>query len=128
MKTTLGLCATIALALLITPAPAAAAGNPITIVQCFVTVPKAMSKLASGTQIDYINVTKKVATQVEFMVAYRNSAHNFRRTVTDSGTFAPAAQIQHHFDLYSDVTFGGKTVQSCAAIKVTFADGTVWNR
>lgn len=42
-------------------APAKAANAPITIVQCFVTVPKAFSNLASGTQIDFINVSKKVA-------------------------------------------------------------------
>ena len=55
----------------------------------------------------------------------RNSANNFVRRVTDVGEFSPGAQVDHHFDLYSDITYGGKAVQSCKATKVVWADGTV---
>ena len=108
------------------PVTAGAASNPITIEQCFITVPKAMSKLASGTQIVYTNSSSKTATHVTFAVAYRNSATHFLRKVTDDGTFAPGAKINHHFDLYNDVTYGGKTTQSCKAVAVKYSDGTSW--
>jgi hypothetical protein len=107
--------------------PATAATNPITIQQCFVTVPKTMSKLASGTQIVYVNHGSKTASQVTFTVAYRNSASHFVRRVNDTGEFAPGAVINHHFDLYNDVTYGGKTVQSCSAAHVRWSDGTSWS-
>ena len=117
--------AAFALSLVGSQTPAPAATNPIVIQQCFVTVPKAMSKTASGTQIVYTNTARKVATHVTFTVAYRNSANNFVRRVTDVGEFSPGAQVDHHFDLYSDITYGGKAVQSCKATKVVWADGTV---
>jgi hypothetical protein len=116
--------AAFALSLVALDSPAPAASNPIVIQQCFITVPKAMSKLATGTQIVYTNTARKVATHVTFTVAYRNSASNFVRRVTDVGEFSPGAQVDHHFDLYSDVTYGGKTVQSCRATHVVWADGT----
>ena len=118
--------AAIAAGLLAPSVPALAASNPIQIKQCFVTVPKAMSKTASGTQIVYVNHGSKVATHVTFAVAYRNSETHFLRKVIDQGQFAPGATINHHFDLYNDITYGGKTVQSCNAVAVTWMDGTKW--
>jgi hypothetical protein len=94
--------------------------------QCFVTSPKPLSKNASGTQIDYIIYGKKTAKEITFAVAYRNSSQHFLRTVTDTGSFAPGIEIQHHFSLYSDVTYGGKEVQSCVPTKVKWADATLW--
>ena len=114
------------LALGLVPAGASAASNPIQIEQCFVTVPKAMSKLASGTQIVYVNKSSKTASHVTFAVGYRNSESHFLRKVTDDGKFAPGAKINHHFDLYNDVTYGGKTTQSCSAISVKYSDGSAW--
>ena len=88
------------------PAPVlATSSNPIVISQCFVTQPKLLSKNASGTQIDYTNTSKKTATEVTFAVGYRNAQTNFLRRVTDSGTFTPGTALQHHFDLYNDVTY-----------------------
>jgi hypothetical protein len=115
-----------AVAFMLVPHAASAASNPIQIKQCFVTVPKAMSKLASGTQIVYVNGSTKAASHVTFTVAYRNSASHFVRKVTDDGNFAPSVTINHHFDLYSDVVYGGKHVESCKATSVKFADGTRW--
>jgi len=123
----MALCAAFALATFVSVAPARAAYNPISIQHCFVTVPKAMSKLGSGTQIDYVNTSHKTATHITFVVAYRNSGSHYVRKVVDQGTFAPGAQVQHHFDLYNDVVFGGKEVQSCQAARVVFNDGTVWS-
>jgi len=107
-------------------APARAASNPISIEHCFVTEPKPMSKLASGTQIVYVNTSSKFAKDVTFGVGYRNAASHFYRKVTDVGSFAPGATINHHFDLYSDVTFAGKQTTSCSALSVKWSDGTTW--
>jgi hypothetical protein len=109
-----------------TVASAVAAPNPISIQQCFVSQPKLMSHTAGGTQIDYTNNGKYTATQVTFAVGYRNAASHFVRRVVDYGSFAPGAAIQHHFDLYNDVTYSGKQTDFCYATKVVFANGNVW--
>jgi hypothetical protein len=105
---------------------ASAAPNPIAVQQCFITVPKHMSSRASGTQIKYVNQGRQPATKIVFAVSYRNSSQSYLRRVADVGNFAPGATVDHHFDLYNDVTFGGKAAQ-CTAISVTFANGHVWH-
>jgi hypothetical protein len=122
----LALAAAFVAALALPPAMASAA-NPIVIEQCFVTVPKAMSKLASGTQIVYVNRSAKTAKHVTFAVGYRNSSNHYLRRVIDDGNFAPGVKINHHFDLFNDVIYGGKTTQSCNAVAVKFSDGTSWS-
>ena len=106
---------------------AGAAPGPIRVQQCFITVPKHMSHRASGTQIMYTNQGHMTATKVVFAVGYRNSDGNFLRRVTDVGSFSPGATVDHHFDLYNDVTYGGKTTTTCQAISVTFANGHTWH-
>jgi hypothetical protein len=106
-------------------APALAVA-PVLVKQCFVTSPKPLSKNASGTQIDYIIYGKKAAASITFAVAYRNAAQHFLRTVTDYGTFSPGTEIQHHFDLFNDVTYAGKQVQSCIPTRVKWVDSTLW--
>jgi len=110
----------------VTTATAAAARNPIGVVQCFVTVPKAMSTKASGTQIVYVNRGPISASHVTFAVGYRNASGHYLRRVTDDGTFAPGVQINHHFSLYNDLTYSGKHVTACTAVKVIFSNGTAW--
>lgn len=110
----------------LTLAASAQTRGPITIQQCFVTVPKHMSTKASGTQIMYVNNSKVTASRVTFAVGYRNSEHHFLRQVTDVGSFAPGVVVDHHFALFNDVTFGGKNTTSCNAVNVTFANGHVW--
>jgi hypothetical protein len=106
---------------------ASAQVGPIAIQQCFVTVPKHMSTRATGTQITYVNRARVVATKVTFAVAYTNSSGRFLRRVSDVGYFAPGVVIDHHFPLFNDVTFGGKTAH-CSTVAVTFANGTHWQR
>ncbi len=101
------------------------ASAPVLVKQCFITPPKPLSKNASGTQIDYVIYGKKKAASITFAVTYRNSAQNFLRTVTDYGTFAPGTEIQHHFDLYNDVTYAGKQA-TCVPTKVKWVDSTLW--
>jgi hypothetical protein len=116
------LCAAFAVA---SYAPALAVA-PVLVKQCFVSPPKPLSKNAGGTQIDYIIYGKKAAASITFAVAYRNAAQHFLRTVTDYGTFSPGVQINHHFDLYNDVTYAGKQVQSCIPTRVKWVDSTLW--
>ena len=116
----------LASALALAPRPAPAAPNPIVIQQCFVTEPKPMSKLAGGTQIDYVNNSPKTANAVTFSVGYRNSSAHYVRKVTDDGSFAPGAEIVHHFKLYNDVIYGGKQTVGCTAIAVKYSDGSRW--
>jgi hypothetical protein len=118
--------AAFAVAVVLTPTAPIFAANPIQIQQCFVTVPKPMSKVAGGTQINYVNRGKQAASNITFQVGYRNSASHYLRTVHDDGDFAPGTLIQHHFNLYNDVTYGGKHVTSCRAIAVKWSDGTMW--
>src|SRR5262249_12414322 len=99
---------------------AQAAGDPVTIQQCFITKPKAFSKNASGTQIVWKNVGEKPLKSVTFAVAYRNAATNYLRRVTDAGSFAPGVQLDHHFDLYNDVTYAGTTTQACHVVSYQF--------
>jgi hypothetical protein len=117
-------------ALLAALAPAAQSqaqgANPIRISQCFITVPKAMSKKASGTQIVYVNMGPKTASHVTFAVKYRNSDTSYLRKVIDDGTFTPGTAVNHHFSLYNDVTYGGKNA-TCSAVTVIWSDGTRWN-
>ncbi len=101
--------------------------SPITVQQCFVTVPKHFSNKATGTQITYTNTSRRTATRVTFAVAYRNAENHFLRNVTDVGTFAPGATMDHHFALFSDVTFAGKQA-TCHVISVRFQDGSTWVR
>jgi hypothetical protein len=105
---------------------ARAATNPIGIVHCFVTNPKPLSKLAGGTQIVYVNNGSKTASSVTFAVGYRNAENKFLRRVTDVGSFQPHTQIDHHFDLYNDVTYAGKQTSSCSAVAVKWSDGSTW--
>jgi hypothetical protein len=122
-RLTLGLvlCAAVAG---VSMAPAVAAA-PVLVKQCFISPPKPLSKNASGTQIDYIIYGKKNAAQITFAVTYRNAAQHFIRTVTDYGSFAPGTEIQHHFDLYNDVTYAGKQA-TCVPTRVKWADSTLW--
>jgi hypothetical protein len=108
--------------------PAHAASNPILIEHCFVTQPKPLSKLAGGTQIVYVNKGTKRATKITFGVGYRNAENNFYRRVTDVGSFTPGTQVDHHFDLFNDVTYAGKQTSSCSALSVKWSDGTTWSQ
>ena len=116
----LGAAAVAALSTVVAFAQASPTPEPflpdVKIDQCFVQAPKLMSKLASGTQIVYENTGHKTYTSVTFVIGYRNSETEYLRKVTDQGTFAPGAKINHHFLLYNDVTYGGKNTTTCGAI------------
>lgn len=105
------------------PARAAA---PILIKSCTVAKPKPMSHMASGTDITYVNLGKKTAASITFVVGYRNASEHYLRRVTDVGSFAPGATITHRLSLYNDVTYAGAQTSSCVPVQVKWAGGTVW--
>ncbi len=107
----------------IAPAQAAA---PILIKSCTVAKPKPMSHMAGGTTIVYVNLGHRTASSITFLVGYRNASMNYLRRVTDVGSFAPGATIDHTLPLYNDVTYAGAHTASCVPIEVKWAGGTVW--
>jgi hypothetical protein len=104
----------------------AVAAAPILIKSCTVAKPKPLSHMAGGTTIVYVNLGKKTAASVTFAVGYRNAEHNYLRRVTDVGSFAPGATIDHTLPLYNDVTYAGAQTSSCMPIQVKWAGGTLW--
>ena len=104
----------------------AQAAAPILIKSCAIAKPKPFSHVAGGTTITYVNLGKKTAASVTFLVGYRNASGNFLRRVTDYGSFAPGATITHTLQLYNDVTYAGAQTSSCVPIEVKWSGGTVW--
>ncbi len=118
--TVAGIAATIAATL---PAQAAA---PILIKSCTVVKPKPLSHMAGGTHIVYVNLGKKTASEITFVVGYRNASQHYLRRVQDVGSFAPGATIDHTLSLYNDVTYAGAQTSSCVPVQVKWAGGTIW--
>jgi hypothetical protein len=104
----------------------AQAAAPILIKSCTVAKPKPMSHMAGGTNIVYVNLGHKTASSVTFAVGYRNAASHYIRRVTDVGSFAPGATINHTLPLYNDVTYAGAQTSSCIPLEVKWAGGTLW--
>jgi hypothetical protein len=105
------------------PAQAAA---PILIKSCTIAKPKPLSHMANGTNIVYVNLGKKTAASITFAVGYRNASSHYLRRVTDVGSFAPGATINHTLSLYNDVTYAGAQTSTCVPIEVKWAGGTLW--
>lgn len=104
----------------------AQAAAPIIIKSCTVAKPKPLSHMASGTTIKYVNLGKRTAASVTFLVGYRNASQHYLRRVTDVGEFAPGATIDHTLSLYNDVTYAGAQTSQCVPTEVKWAGGTVW--
>jgi hypothetical protein len=109
--------------LAIAPAQAAA---PILIKSCTIAKPKPLSHMAGGTHIVWVNLGKKTAASVTFLVGYRNAQSNYLRRTEDHGSFAPGATIDHVLSLYNDVTYSGAQTSQCVPVQVKWAGGTVW--
>lgn len=104
----------------------ARAAAPILIKSCTVAKPKPMSHMAGGTNIVYVNLGKKTAASVTFLVGYRNAAQHYLRRIEDVGSFAPGATINHTLSLYNDVTYAGSQTASCVPVQVKWAGGQLW--
>ncbi len=104
----------------------AQAAAPILIKSCTVAKPKPMSHMAGGTTIVYVNLGKKTAASITFLVGYRNASTHYLRRIEDVGSFAPGATIDHTLPLYNDVTYAGSQTSSCVPVQVKWAGGQVW--
>ena len=104
----------------------AQAAAPILVKSCTVAKPKPLSHMAGGTRIVYVNLGKRTAASVTFLVGYRNASQHYLRRVTDEGEFAPGATIEHTLSLYNDVTYAGAQTSQCVPVQVKWAGGTVW--
>lgn len=105
------------------PAQAAA---PVLIKSCTVAKPKPFSHMAGGTRITFVNLGKRTASEITFLVGYRNAASHYTRRVDDVGMFSPGATITHLLPLYNDVTYAGATTSTCMPVRVKWAGGTFW--
>lgn len=112
-------------AVAVSAGPARAAA-PILIKSCTVAKPKPLSHMASGTDITYVNLGKKTAASITFLVGYRNASQHYLRRGEDVGSFAPGATISHRLSLYNDVTYAGAQTTQCIPVQVKWAGGTVW--
>jgi|SRR5579862_4399950 len=104
----------------------ARAAAPILIKSCTIVKPKPLSHMAGGTRIVYVNLGHRTASDVTFLVGYRNAQQNYLRRTDDVGSFAPGATIDHVLSLYNDVTYAGAQTSQCLPTKVKWAGGTVW--
>lgn len=73
--------------------------------------------------IDYMNVTSKVMSSIEFGLIARGT---LVAEVRDVGTFSPGAEIKHKFGISQNVFPLGTGLPVCVALRIKFADGTSW--
>jgi hypothetical protein len=73
--------------------------------------------------IDYVNVSSKAATEIEFGLLARS---NLVAEVRDVGTFSPNVEIKHDFGLSPNVFPLGTGLPRCVALRVVFANGSKW--
>jgi hypothetical protein len=104
----------------------AQAATPILIKSCTVAKPRPLSHMAGGTTIVYTILGNRTAASVTFLVGYRNAESHYLRRISDVGSFAPGATIDHTLPLFNDVTYAGAQTSSCVPVQVKYAGGTVW--
>lgn len=73
--------------------------------------------------IDYVNVTNRAMSSIEFGLLSRGS---LVAEVKDVGTFSPGAEIKHEFGISTNVFPLGTGLPVCVPLRITFADGTKW--
>ena len=92
---------------------AADAVAAVKIVRCEVLAPPPFSRRASGTRIVWVNAGPTILHIVSFVIGYRVAGGAVERSVDDVGLFAPGTRIDHRFDTFKDVQFGGAKTSSC---------------
>ncbi len=73
--------------------------------------------------IDYMNVTDKVISRIQFGLVANG---HLIAEVRDVGTFSPNVEIKHSFGISREVFPLQTGLSRCVALHVTFADGTIW--
>jgi hypothetical protein len=69
-----------------------------------------------------MNQSSKTAARVAFLVNYRGDVQH----IIDVGTFSPNASIDHSFGEFTGDAWLGPKPNSCRAVAVRYADGSVW--
>jgi hypothetical protein len=80
------------------------------------------SLYTDGIRIVYMNQSSKTAARVAFLVNYRGDVQH----IIDVGTFSPNASIDHSFGEFTGDAWLGPKPNSCRAVAVRYADGSVW--
>jgi hypothetical protein len=83
----------------------------------------AMTTTSPQLGIDYVNVSHKTMSSIEFGLVANGI---LKAEVRDVGTFSPGAEIKHKFPLSPNVFPIGTGLPQCPALRITFADGTKW--
>ena len=79
---------------------------------------------SSGTlSLDYMNVSSKVMTTIDFGLVARG---RLVAEVRDVGKFSPHAEIKHQFGLDPNVFPLRTALATCIPLHIVFADGTSW--
>lgn len=73
--------------------------------------------------LDYVNVTSKVMSSIEFGLVANG---RLVAEVRDVGKFSPNAEIKHQFGLSPNVFPLQTGLPRCLALRITFEDGTKW--
>jgi hypothetical protein len=78
----------------------------------------------SGTLfLDYTNVTTRVMKLIDFGLIANG---RLVAEVRDAGTFSPNIEIKHRFGLNPNVFPLQTGLPRCVALRITYADGTIW--
>ncbi len=84
--------------------------------------PAPAQPLVAGLAVTFVNRATQTATDVTFRVAY-----DYRTaTITDHGKFAPGTPISTTFDNFNGANYFRDEPDTCAIVRVKFADGSVW--
>ena len=73
--------------------------------------------------IDYKNIAKQAAIEVDFGLVARGS---LVATAKDTGTFSDGVKIQHEFVISREVFPIGTAFPYCAVLRVKYHDGSEW--
>ena len=73
--------------------------------------------------IDYINVTHKTMSQIEFGLVVNGV---LRAEVKDVGTFSPNVEIKHKFGLSTNVFPIQSGMPQCIPLRIVYSDGEHW--
>jgi hypothetical protein len=73
--------------------------------------------------IDYVNVTQRTMSTIEFGLIARG---RLVAEVRDVGTFSPNAEIKHEFGISPNVFPLGTGLPLCVPLRITFSDGATW--
>lgn len=82
-----------------------------------------ITRTAPVLSIDYVNVSQRPITSIEFGLIARGQ---LVAEVRDVGTFSPGAEIKHRFGISPNVFPLGTGLPRCVALRARYEDGSKW--